>query len=75
MENSFDVVKKWSEVALETGDDVLMMAVEEIREKYDSEIAGLEDQLILLQCLEEAGVDNWEGYSYAQTLRMDKMLV
>ena len=26
------------------------------------------EQAHILRCLEQAGVDNWEGYSYAQEL-------
>lgn len=40
---------------------------EQLREK-DQRIAKLEERDMFLQCLEEAGVDNWEGYSEAHRI-------
>ena len=37
------------------------------KEEYES---LLEDQK-LLQCLQDAGVDNWEGYDYAMEMMED----
>lgn len=43
------------------------MAEDEIEDmkKY---IDGLEEDSAFLSCLEGAGVDNWDGYSYAQEM-------
>lgn len=40
------------------------MGIDEVIISKD-EYAGLLDALILLSCLEDAGVDNWSGYSEA----------
>lgn len=34
------------------------------KEEYES----LKEDALWLQCLENAGVDNWEGYDYAREL-------
>jgi len=35
----------------------------------NARIEKLEDDNLFLQCLREAGVDNWSGYSHAQDLK------
>lgn len=37
----------------------------ELLEKIRSEAASLERDSFKLQCLENAGVDNWDGYDWA----------
>ncbi len=52
------------------------MIVEAIKEKYDNEIQEIlikyleemDNDSIFLSALQNAGVDNWEGYEYAQEL-------
>lgn len=38
-------------------------------ESANLRIEKLEEDNLFLQCLREAGVDNWSGYSYAQELK------
>ena len=35
------------------------------------EYKKIKDRLVWLDCLEQAGVDNWEGMEYAQELYQD----
>lgn len=37
----------------------------EVIEELEKKIKRLEDRSFKLSCLENAGVDNWDGYSYA----------
>lgn len=41
-------------------DDIIVISLEEYAE--------MKEELRWLQCLEEAGVDNWDGYDYALEL-------
>lgn len=52
------------------------MIVEAIKEKYDNEIQEIlikhleemDNDSMFLSALQNTGVDNWEGYEYAQEL-------
>lgn len=37
-----------------------------------SEYLHLKDRMLWLECLENAGVDNWDGFSYAHELFDDE---
>ena len=54
------------EVALDSDSTIANLC-----DKLDELNARLEEKhgdLLFLQCLEEAGVDNWDGYGYAQDI-------
>ena len=42
------------------------------RMAMEREFAELKEKLLWLRCLEEAGVDNWQGIEYAQELYLER---
>lgn len=69
----FETIKKVVEAQIKLGghDDVTVVILTKelgkLRE-VEENLPYLEEQAEILSCLEAAGVDNWEGYSYAQEM-------
>ena len=64
--------KEWYDKAMQGTDGSMVFDIlkdwKAEQEYTISRIADLEKQLQFLECLEMAGVDNWEGVSYAHEL-------
>ena len=45
----------------------------DLAEEAFAELKELRDRILWLECLEEAGVDNWSGYDYAGDLYRERL--
>lgn len=69
----FETIKKVVEAQIKLGGhdggtvEAMTKELGKLRE-VEANLPYLEEQAEILSCLEAAGVDNWEGYSYAQEM-------